>query len=69
MSSLMSFLMTGWIIWLNYGFGDCYSARWGKAFLLAWPAAFVVVLIIAPTVLQLSRYLVARTRIDSATPQ
>jgi hypothetical protein len=69
MSSLMSFLMTGWLMWLNYGFNDRYPARWGHAFLLAWPAAFVVVLIIAPTMLQFSRYLVTRMRAHSPNPQ
>jgi hypothetical protein len=53
-ASLMSFLMTvimsGWITWLNVGFRPDYVARWGHAFLAAWPAAFVAVMLIAPMV-------------------
>ncbi|WP_229509259.1 DUF2798 domain-containing protein [Massilia sp. CCM 8734] len=50
MSALMSFLMTGWVTWLNLGFGPDYPARWMRAFLAAWPAAFTIVMLCGPTV-------------------
>lgn len=50
MSLLMSIIMSGWITWLNIGFRPDYAARWLHAFLAAWPAAFVAVMLIAPTV-------------------
>ncbi len=57
MSWLMSFLMTGWVTWINVGLGGNFLARWGHAFLLAWPAAYVVVLVAAPSVQRLTQRL------------
>jgi hypothetical protein len=45
MSGLMSLLMTGWI-------------GWAHAFVLAWPAAFSIVLATGPTVQRFSQRLV-----------
>ena len=50
MSGLMSLLMTGWIGWINAGISPDFLARWAHAFVLAWPAAFTIVLVAAPVV-------------------
>ncbi|MFC3530610.1 DUF2798 domain-containing protein [Vogesella facilis] len=62
MSGLMSLLMTAWVTWLNLGAGAGYLAHWGRAFLAAWPAAFSVVLLLAPTVQRLSLRLLGQPR-------
>lgn len=53
MSCLMAGLMTGWVSWLNLGAAFTLS-RWGGAFVTAWPAAFIIVLLAAPTVQRLA---------------
>ncbi|OCS48403.1 DUF2798 domain-containing protein [Ralstonia pickettii] len=58
MSGLMSLLMTGWIGWINAGISPGFLARWAHAFVLAWPAAFSIVLIAAPVVQRLTQRLV-----------
>ena len=57
MSMLMSGLMTGWVTWLNLGLTVDFLGRWGQAFVSAWPAAFVIVLAVAPTVQRVSQRL------------
>lgn len=59
MSALMSFLMTGWVTWLNLGFGPDYAARWMRAFVAAWPAAFSIVMLCGPAVQRFSARIVA----------
>jgi len=59
MSLEMSLLMTGWVTWVNLGFGEQFLARWMHAFVLAWPAACVIVLATAPSVQRLSQRLLA----------
>lgn len=54
MSLLMSFLMTLWVTWLNLGLGPDFIARWRHAFLAAWPAAFLIVVLCGPTMQTLS---------------
>ncbi len=61
MSGLMSLLMTGWIGWINAGISPDFLARWAHAFVLAWPAAFTIVLIAAPTGQRLTQGLVLPT--------
>ena len=58
MSFLMSLLMTAWVTWLNLGAGPAYLVHWGKAFVAAWPAAFCVVMLLAPSVQRYSLKLV-----------
>ena len=50
--------MTGWIGWINAGISPDFLARWAHAFVLAWPAAFTIVLIAAPMVQRLTQRLV-----------
>lgn len=65
MSGLMSLLMTGWIGWINAGVSPDFLARWAHAFVLAWPAAFTIVLIAAPTVQRLTQRLVTVDAVQS----
>lgn len=62
MSFLMTVIMSGWITWLNIGFHPDYAARWGHAFLAAWPAAFFAVMTIAPMVQRVTLRLAAALR-------
>ncbi len=55
MSLLLSLMMTLWVTWINLGFVDDFLLRWMKAWLLAFPAAFVCVLILAEPVTKFSR--------------
>ncbi len=54
MSVLLSLMMTLWVTWINLGFVDDFVLRWMKAWLLAFPAAFVCVLILAQPVMKFS---------------
>lgn len=62
MSLLMTVIMSGWITWLNVGFQPNYADRWLHAFLAAWPAAFVSVMLIAPAVQRLTLRLAFRPK-------
>lgn len=54
---LMSFYMvsgmTFVITWVNTGLGAGFLLRWGKAFVIAWPVAFLLVLAGAPRIRRL----------------
>lgn len=67
MSCLMSLLMTAWVTWLNLGSGPVFLPHWGRAFIAAWPAAFGIVVLLAPTVQRCSLYLAGKPR--AANPQ
>lgn len=54
MSAAMSFLMTAWVSWLNLGLRPDFLARWLRAFVAAWPAAFCAVLLLAPAMQKLT---------------
>ncbi|MCS4291982.1 hypothetical protein M2375_000177 [Comamonas sp. BIGb0152] len=54
MSMLLSGLMTAWVTWLNLGFVGDFLSRWLHAYLLSWPAAFTIVVLLAPGVQRLS---------------
>lgn len=60
MSLWMSLLMTAFVVWLNLGFDGAYLLHWRHAFLAAWPAAFVIVLLFGPTVQRISQALAER---------
>jgi hypothetical protein len=53
MSALMSIFMSGFITMVNTGLSGDYLLRWGKAWLLAMPCAFVVAYFARPVVLKL----------------
>ncbi|PSJ45878.1 DUF2798 domain-containing protein [Zobellella taiwanensis] len=54
MSIYMVTLMTGVITWANTGLSGNFLARWGHAFTIAWPIAFVLILLGAPRLQQLT---------------
>ncbi|WP_430461861.1 DUF2798 domain-containing protein [Thalassolituus sp. LLYu03] len=54
MSFVLSVLMTCWVTFINLGFTDEFFMRWGKAFVLAWPAAFVIAFLFGPRIHQWS---------------
>ncbi|WP_300754473.1 DUF2798 domain-containing protein [Janthinobacterium sp.] len=60
MSFVMSLLMSAWVTWLNIGLHPDFMLRWRHAFLAAWPVAFTVVILCAPTVQGLSHKLIAK---------
>ncbi len=55
MSLLLSMLMTLWVTWINLGFVDDFFWRWLKAWALAFPAAFICVLVLVQPVMKLSK--------------
>lgn len=57
MSLQMSLLMTAWVTWINIGMNGQYLTKWLHSFLLAWPAAYVIVLLSAPTMQRITRRL------------
>ncbi|MCH8497310.1 MAG: DUF2798 domain-containing protein [Marinobacter sp.] len=59
MSVYMVVLMTFVITWVNTGLGDGFGARWWRAFYIAWPVAFVLILIGAPRLQRLTARLVS----------
>lgn len=60
MSFLMSIAMTGWVTWLNLGLRPGFGDKWAHAFIVAWPAAFMLVTLCAPLVQSLTQRLVGR---------
>ncbi|MGQ4879784.1 DUF2798 domain-containing protein [Billgrantia sp. LNSP4103-1] len=48
MSIYMVTLMTFVITWVNTGLGAGFLGRWWRAFYIAWPIAFVLILLGAP---------------------
>ena len=54
MSFVLSSLMTCWVTWINLGFIDNFLTLWGKAFLLAWPAAALISITLGPFVQSLT---------------
>ncbi len=55
MSFLLSMLMTLWVTWINLGFIDNFLWMWLKAWTLAFPAAFICVLVLATPVMKFSK--------------
>lgn len=47
MSMLLSLLMTLWVTWINLGAVGGFVTHWLRAWILAWPAAFFCVLLLA----------------------
>jgi len=60
MSIYMVFLMTFVITWVNTGLGEGFLGRWWRAFYVAWPVAFALILIGAPRFQRLVGWLVNR---------
>jgi Protein of unknown function (DUF2798) len=60
MSLLMSGVMSGWVTWIVVGLNGHFFASWGRAFITAWPAAFTIVMLCAPSVQKLSQRIVMK---------
>lgn len=56
MSFGMALFMTAVVTWVNTGIAGGFLFRWMHAFVIAWPLAFMCVLVLAPP----TRRLVAR---------
>jgi len=54
MSVLMVFIMTALVTFINTGFDSDYLSRWVHAFIFAWPAAFLIILIMGKRVQKFS---------------
>jgi Protein of unknown function (DUF2798) len=50
MSCLMALLMSGLLTAINVGLNAAFVFRWFKGFAIAWPIAFILVLVLAPLV-------------------
>ncbi len=50
MSAILAFLMTGVITFINTGLDAGFLLRWGRAFVIAWPIALSIVLLLGPHV-------------------
>jgi hypothetical protein len=53
MSVLMAIIMTCLVTFINTGAAPGFLARWARAFVIAWPIAFVCILILAGRVRRL----------------
>lgn len=58
MSFLLSGFMTIYVTWINLGFVEDFVHLWLKAWMMAFPAASVGVLILAPIVLKITTKIV-----------
>ncbi len=58
MSVYMVFLMTFLITWINTGLGEGFLGRWWRAFYIAWPVAFMLILVGAPRLQRVAAKLV-----------
>lgn len=48
LSCVMAFLMTAVVTFLNVGTPPDFVARWLRAFVVAWPLAYIAAMIAAP---------------------
>jgi hypothetical protein len=47
-SAMMAFLMSGYATAMHLGIGPDFLKIWGRAFITAWPMAFVLSLLVGP---------------------
>ena len=57
MSLSMAFIMTCIVTFLNTGYDSGFVQRWMHAFIIAWPMAFICILILARRVRSLVNHL------------
>jgi hypothetical protein len=60
MSAILAFLMTGVITFINSGFDTGFLLRWGRAFVITWPIALSIVLLLGPNVRTIAERLCTR---------
>lgn len=58
MTTYMAGLMTLVVILVNTGLEKGFLARWGQAFLVSWPVAFVLITLGRPLILRLAAILI-----------
>ncbi|KEO56666.1 DUF2798 domain-containing protein [Thalassospira permensis] len=66
MSIWLSTLMTGLVTLINTGIDPEFLLRWGRAFVIAWPIAFSLVLISGSTVTRIANNLTRDSRVQAA---
>jgi hypothetical protein len=47
MSLIMTVVLTCFVTFMNTGAGNGFTLRWLRAFLLAWPVAFICIMLFA----------------------
>jgi len=62
MSIYMVTVMTFVITWVNTGMTEGFTLRWFRAFYIAWPVAFILIILGAP---RLQKFVAARIKADS----
>ncbi len=67
MSCLMAFIIGAWVTLINLGPIPGYISYWMKAFLLAWPAGFTVVVLFAPSIQRLTQSLLVKRHAAMST--
>lgn len=60
MSSIMVFMVTLLVTYLNLGFVPDFLLQWAKAYVIAWPVAAGTAFMIMPTCRRLTDHLIAR---------
>ncbi|WP_417684740.1 DUF2798 domain-containing protein [Roseibium sp.] len=60
MAFVLSFLMSGWVTWVNLGLSPDFPGQWLAAFRLAWPAAALIAFLLGPTIQGLSAAITKR---------
>lgn len=48
MATIMAFIMTGFITWLNLGLVESFLWLWARAYVIAWPLAVLSAFVAAP---------------------
>jgi len=59
MSMIVAFIVTGVLADVNFGYRNLI-ANWAHSFVIAWPIAFISVLLISPRVHRLVKWLTAQ---------
>mgnify|MGYP003444677255 CR=1 FL=1 len=60
MSAILAFLMTGVISFIKTGLDTSYLLHWGRVFVIAWPIALSIVLMLGPHVRTIAEKLCTR---------
>lgn len=59
-SFFLSFMMSGWVSFINLGFSEAFIGQWMIAFSNAWPAAFIAAFLLNKPVTKLTGYIMTR---------
>jgi len=60
MSAILAFLMTGVVTYINTGLDAGFLLRWSRAFVIAWPIALAIVLLLGPHIRSIAEQLCTR---------